>query len=185
MWLDAFDDCAIDANGIKKVGLQLILCHDGDDAQYYYNVTGGRCYNWRRAKGTRVPLCMNGVAYLEDYFKNNKKSSMKIGEPLESYNKRWLLSKRMCVEDKNGVSYYIFPQLDKVDLKIIQSGLRDGTFAELPTGVPGIEIDYSSPFENEEAWINVMVDKAFNRFSAYKHDHLLPCYGVLTWDNSV
>lgn len=185
MWLDVFDDCVIDDEGNKKVGFQLILCHDEDGSQYFYNVTGGRCNNWRRAKGTRVPLCMKGISYLEDYFKNNKRSTMKVHEPLDSYNKRWLSSKKMCVEDKSGISYYIYPQLDKVDLKIIQSGLRDGTFIELPTGVPGIEIDCSSPFDNEEAWVNVMVDKAFNRFSAYKYDSLLPCYGVLTWDNSI
>lgn len=185
MWLDAIEDCETDLYGNKKVGFQLILCHDGEDSKFFYNVTGGLCYNLRRAQGTRVPVCMKGISYLEDYFKNNKRLTMKISESLDNYNKRWLLSKRLCMQDIHGNNYYVYPPLDKVDLKLIQSGLRDRFFSELPTGVPGIEIDCSSPFENEEGWVNVLVDKAFNRFSAYKFDYLLPCYGVLTWDNSV
>jgi len=185
MWLDTLPECRVDADGTRRVGLQLILLHTGIDSERYDNITGGPCMNWRRAQGTRIMIHREGVKFLYNYFKHGKKTLYPIPKQLHDQNKEWLHQHRRIYETPNNRRRIVYPQIDQLDRYLIQKGLNGNVWADFPSGIPGVYVDYSDPFESEEAWLRVTVTKDFNQFTYDRYAHLLPCQGILTWDNSV
>lgn len=189
MWLDRCPDC-VDG----RAGLVLLLLHKGEEGRWYDNLAGGECRNWRRAFGTRVVLSRSGVRALEKYFKDKAAGipiptgRVDIPKYIEQLNSRWVSKNRCVVETPCGMNYYVSPSLDLVDNYVIQEGLnaRKVLWPELPYGVPGVQLTLKDPYESEEAWVVVNVSRRFAAWpGAEGLGHLLPCRGVLAWDNSV
>lgn len=192
MWLDNLRSCYLDQYGNKLVGLNLILLHNYEDGAWYDNITGGPCMNWKREYGTLVNIAPQGVESLYDYFKKGRKTDISIPESIKVRNNTWLTKHRILrniTDDYNTYTsnskYYLYPQLDLIDYYYIQQGLNGGIWKELPSGLHGITVNNRNPFASEEAWVQVIVDKEFNDITENRYKDLLPCYGILTWDNSV
>lgn len=208
MWLDSLRHNYIDGNGNVKIGLQLILLKpDHPHAREYCNVTGGDCMNWKKTFGVLVTLRSEGVPSLEGYFKKkrgrktyddkyswtkyskiNDDKLLKKEIKQETLNKEWCITCSTLMDAPNGLRYRIYPQIDLNDLSVIQKGLMGVLWDEIKyPGIPGLRVDKSITvaMDNEEAWINVWVSKAFNECTNGMYDALLPCSAILTWDNSI
>lgn len=195
MWLDNLLHNYIDGDGNVKVGLQLILLTpDNLKAREYCNITGGDCMNWKKAYGVLVTLKSDGIKSLEDYFKN-KKSKKKVQDmnfsaktnerlKIETLNEEWLVTCSTVMEAVKpfGFKYHVYPQVDLIDLSIIQKCLMGLQWKDIKyPGIPGIKVNNSImvALDNEEAWINVWVSKHFNECTNGMYDSLLPCSAIL------
>jgi len=178
MWLDTFSDCYNDTNGKKKIGFQLILIHDNETSQIFDTIVGGRSLIWKKVSGTRVPLYPSGINFLETYYRKNKYEDVFIPEPIKERNNEWIAR---CLSKHHGT----YPTCTLIDLYLFTRGLQGNLWFEFPHGIPGIKIDKRLKYHNEEAWIYVEVTEEFTPPVSHMHVlDLLPCSGVITWDNS-
>lgn len=178
MWLDTFPDCDYDRSGHKKVGFQLLLLHDTDTSQILDTIVGGRSLIWKKVTGTRVPLCPSGITFLETYFRKNKYEDVFIPTHIRERNNEWVTKYRSKHTDRD-------PSCTFIDLYLFCCGLQGNLWIEFPHGIPGIKIDKRWQYKNEEAWIYVEVTEDFTPPHSHTHiRNLLPCRGVITWDNS-